>query len=291
VAKMIDVHCHILPGVDDGAQDLSDSIKMARKAVEQGIDTIVATPHHLNSHYENPKRQIIARVEELNHALVQEKIELKILPGQETRIYGEMVGGYEIGDILAMNHSQYVLVEFSSSHVPRYTEKLFYDLQMKGLIPVIVHPERNQEIIERPEILYQLVEKGALTQITAASIIGDFGKKISRFSQQLIEANLTHFIASDAHNTGKRTFKLREAFDFIEGKYGNEMVYLFQENAELLVEGNHVYKEVPNRIVNIYLFRHKQPVRQGFLVRYPWGHSIVLWEGKLSLLRRLSSGA
>ncbi|WP_144555416.1 tyrosine-protein phosphatase [Bacillus sp. X1(2014)] len=245
---MVDLHSHILPGVDDGARNLSDSVNMAKMAVEQGIHTIVATPHHLNNRYENPKQTIIDRVRELNKALLEEKIDLKVLPGQETRIYGEMVEGYELGEILPIDHTQYVLVEFSSGHVPRYTEKLFYDLQTKGLIPVIVHPERNQEIIERPEILFRLVEKGALTQVTAASICGDFGKKIKIFSLQLIDANLTHFIASDAHNTSNRKFKMREAFDIVQAKYGTEMVYLFQENAELVIEGSHIYKEVPERI-------------------------------------------
>ncbi|WP_066070660.1 tyrosine-protein phosphatase [Neobacillus soli] len=252
---MIDLHCHILPAIDDGARDLSESIKMAQKAVEQGIDTIVATPHHLNSRYENPKQTIIERVRELNKVLLEEKIDLNVLPGQETRIHGEMIEGFDVGEILPIDDTQYLLVEFSSSHVPRYTEKLFYDLQMKGLIPVIVHPERNQEIIERPEILYQLVKKGALTQITAASICGDFGKKIKSFSLQLIEANLTHFIASDAHNTGNRTFKMREAFGVVQEKYGNDMAFLFKENAALVIEGSHVYKEVPERIKKKKFFK------------------------------------
>lgn len=252
---MIDLHCHILPGIDDGAKDLSESIQMARKALEQGIQTIVATPHHLNNHYENPKQQILERVEELNRVLRDEKIDLKILPGQETRIYGELVNGYEMGEIQPVNGSQYVLVEFSSSHVPRYTEKLFYDLQVKGLIPIIVHPERNQEIIEQPDLLYKLVQNGALTQVTAGSVCGEFGKKIKSFSLQLIEANLTHFIASDAHNTRSRTFKLREAFDLIHEKYGNEMVYLFDDNAALVIEGSNVYKEVPERIKKKKFFK------------------------------------
>ncbi|WP_088090072.1 tyrosine-protein phosphatase [Bacillus sp. OV166] len=252
---MIDLHSHILPGIDDGARDLSESIEMAKKAAEQGIHTIVATPHHLNNRYENPKQTIIDRVRDLNKVLLEEKIDLNVLPGQETRINGEMVEGFETGEILPIDSTQYVLVEFSSSHVPRYTEKLFYDLQTKGLIPVIVHPERNQEIIERPELLYQLVKKGALTQVTAASVCGDFGKKIKSFSLQLIEANLTHFIASDAHNTSNRTFKMREAFDSIQAKYGNDMVYFFQENAELLIEGSHVYKEVPERIKKKKFFK------------------------------------
>ncbi|MBY0145129.1 tyrosine-protein phosphatase [Neobacillus niacini] len=251
---MIDLHCHILPGIDDGAQSLSDSLNMARKAVEQGIHTIVATPHHMNSKYENPKQSIIERVEELNTILIEEKIHLNVLPGQEVRIHGEMLEGYQAGGILPVNHTPYVLVEFSSNHVPRYTEKLFYDLQMNGLIPVIVHPERNQEIIERPDILYQLVKKGALTQVTAASISGDFGKKIKNFSLQLIEANLTHFIASDAHNTTKRTFKMREAFGVIEKKYGIDTVYYFDENAALLIGGKNVYKEDPERIKRKRIF-------------------------------------
>ncbi|WML58617.1 CpsB/CapC family capsule biosynthesis tyrosine phosphatase [Neobacillus sp. PS2-9] len=245
---MVDIHSHILPGVDDGARDLSESIEMAKVAVNQGIHTIVATPHHMNNRYENDKESILAKVEELNRVLLDEKINLKVLPGQEVRIHGELVEGYSAGEILPVNHTQYVLVEFSSSHVPRYTETMFYDLQNKGLIPVIVHPERNQEIIENPEILYNLIQKGALSQVTASSVCGDFGKKIKNFSHQLIEANLTHFIASDAHDTFSRPFKMREAFDLIETKYGNDMVYLFEENAELLIAGSHVYKEVPERV-------------------------------------------
>ncbi|MFP7299087.1 tyrosine-protein phosphatase [Neobacillus niacini] len=251
---MIDLHSHILPGIDDGAQSLSESIEMARKAVEQGIHKIVATPHHLNNTYENPKQSILAKVKELNEALLEEKIELEVVPGQEVRIHGEMLEGYAAGEILPVNHTPYILVEFPSNHVPRYTEKLFYDLQMKGLIPVIVHPERNREVIERPELLYQLVKKGALTQITAASICGDFGKKIRNFSLQLIEANQTHFIASDAHNIRNRSFKMREAFGVIGQKYGNELVYYFEENAALVIGGKHVYKEDPERIKRKKLF-------------------------------------
>lgn len=252
---MIDLHCHILPGVDDGAQSLSDSLNMARKAIEQGIHTIVATPHHLNNSYQNPKRQILDRVEELNKLLHQENVDVTILPGQEVRVYGEILEGYAAGEILPVNHTPYVLVEFPSNHVPRYTEKLFYELQMNGLIPIIVHPERNREIIERSDLLYQLVKKGALTQITAASICGDFGKKIRSFSFQLIENNLTHFIASDAHNITNRSFKMNEAFGVIQKKYGNDMVYYFSENAALVIDGMHVNKEDPERIKRKKLFK------------------------------------
>lgn len=251
---MIDLHCHILPGIDDGAKDLSESIEMARKAAKQGIRTIVASPHHLNNQYENPKQIILEKTAELNRRLQEENIEVKIVPGQEVRIHGELLDGHKKGEIQPIHNSNYVLVEFPSNHVPRYANQLFYDMQLEGLIPIIVHPERNQQIIENPDILYRMVEKGALTQVTAASISGDFGKKIRRFTMQLIEANLTHFIASDAHNTKNRTFRMREAFDIIQKNYGNEMVYLFQENAANVLNGYHVYKEVPERIKKKKLF-------------------------------------
>ncbi|MEH7336777.1 CpsB/CapC family capsule biosynthesis tyrosine phosphatase [Neobacillus drentensis] len=252
---MIDIHCHILPGVDDGAKSLAESIEMAKHAVEDGIKTIIATPHHKNSKYENPKTQIIDKVNDLNKALVKEGIDLKILHGQETRIYGEILEDLEIGDILTLVESKYLFIELPSGHVPRYTERLFFDIQMKGLIPIIVHPERNQELIERPDVLYNLVEKGALSQVTASSLSGYFGKKIKNFSHQLIEANLTHFIASDAHNVQNRSFKMSEAFNIVENKFGTDMVYLFKENVELLIGDNNVYKEAPERVRKKRLFK------------------------------------
>lgn len=245
---MIDIHCHILSGIDDGAKDLNDSLALAKAAVIEGIHTIIATPHHKNGSYENPKPFILEKVEELNQLLQSENIPLTILPGQEPRIFGELLEDYRNGEILTLaNGGQYVFVELPSGHVPRYTEQLLFDIQMSGLTPIIVHPERNQEMIENPDLLYQLVKRGALTQITASSTAGYFGKKIKKFSLQLIEANLTHFIASDAHNLENRSFKMVEAFAEIEKKYGNDMVYLFTENAELLVEGKAVYKEPPIR--------------------------------------------
>jgi protein-tyrosine phosphatase len=245
---MIDIHCHILPSIDDGARDINDSILMAREAVKEGIHTIIATPHHMNGKYENQKRSIIEKVKELNRVFKDENIPLTILPGQETRIFGEILEETEFEYILPLNHTQYVFIELPSSHVPRYTEKLLFDIQVKGLIPIIVHPERNQEIMSNPDTLYNLVKKGSLTQVTASSVAGYFGKKIQKFSYQLIEANLTHFIASDAHNVNNRTFKLEEGLDVIESKFGVDMVYFYTENADLLIEGKNIMKEIPEKV-------------------------------------------
>jgi protein-tyrosine phosphatase len=245
---MIDLHCHILPNVDDGPKDLAESVEMAKQAVQQGIKTIIATPHHRNEKYENHGQTIFRQVEEFNRVLKSENLDLTVLPGQETRIFGEMVEGLKSSEILPLNQGKYVFVELPSGHVPRYTGQLLFDIQLKGFIPVIVHPERNQEIIENPEVLYQLVKKGALTQVTASSVSGHFGKTIKKFSLQLIEANLTHFVASDAHNTSSRGFKMVEAYDVIEKSFGIDAVYMLRENAELVVQGKSVYKEVPERV-------------------------------------------
>ncbi|MGG1630907.1 tyrosine-protein phosphatase [Rossellomorea sp. NRS-1567] len=246
---MIDIHSHILPGIDDGAKSIEDSIEMAKQAVSEGIHTIIATPHHKNGKYDNKKSDILPLVGSVNEALQRENVALTVLPGQECRIYGEILEDYHKGEILLLNQSsQYLFIEFPSSSVPRYAERLLYDIQVEGLTPVIVHPERNSELIERPDKLYKLVKNGAITQLTASSLVGYFGKNIQKFSEQMTQANLTHFIASDAHNIHNRTFKMEEAMDYIEKKYGIDMVYYFTENAEMLVDGKTIYKEIPELI-------------------------------------------
>jgi protein-tyrosine phosphatase len=245
---MIDLHCHILPNVDDGPKSMTESVEMAKQAFRQGVKTIIATPHHKNEKYENHGQTIFRQVEELNKVLKAEKIDVTVLPGQETRIFGEMIEALDSGEILPLNQGKYVLVELPSGHVPRYTGQLMFDIQLKGFVPIIVHPERNQEIIENPEVLYQLVKKGALTQVTASSVTGHFGKSIKKFTHQLLEANLTHFIASDAHNTTSRGFKMDEAYSTIEKVFGIDFVYMLRENAELILTNKSVYKESPLRV-------------------------------------------
>lgn len=246
---MIDIHCHILPETDDGAKTLEDALDMARVAVSEGITTIVATPHHRNGKYDTPKPVIIEKVEQLNKQLTAAQIPLTIVPGQEARIFGEMVESYNTDELLSLNdHKQYILVELPNSHVPNYTKQLLFDLQQKGVVPIIVHPERNPELMQNPDLLYQYVKSGALTQVTAASVVGKFGKKIQKFSLDLIEYNLTHFVASDAHNVSTRGFHLRSAYELIEAEFGTYTRYYFSENAELLVEGKYVAVNPPEAI-------------------------------------------
>jgi protein-tyrosine phosphatase len=252
---MIDIHCHILPGIDDGPGTLEDTIALAKSALKEDIHTIIATPHHKNGRYINLKPDIIKKVTELNEILTKENIPLTILPGQEIALHGEILEGYDNGEILTLDGTQYLFIELPATHVPRYTEEIVYELQLKNIVPIIVHPERNAEIIERPGILYELVEKGCLAQITASSIVGAFGKRVKTFSEQLIDANLIHFIASDAHNLNKRTFRMQQAYSIIKNRYDWDMVYFFKENAELLIQGNNIYKEIPNQVKKRRLLR------------------------------------
>ncbi|WHZ57599.1 tyrosine-protein phosphatase [Metabacillus hrfriensis] len=245
---MIDIHSHILPKVDDGAVSFEEAIQIAKSAVNEGITTIIATPHHQNGKYINYKQSILEKVEELNLLLKKEDVPLSILPGQESRIHGDLLIELENDLILPLNHTNYVFIELPSGHVPRYTEQMLFDIQMKGLTPIIVHPERNSEIIENPDLLYKLVSKGALTQITASSLTGHFGKNIKKFTLQLIESQLTHFLASDVHSLKNRPFRLANGYGVLNHEFGSDAVYLFKENAELLIKNLTVYRMDPSRI-------------------------------------------
>ncbi|KOR79805.1 tyrosine protein phosphatase [Bacillus sp. FJAT-21352] len=254
---MIDMHCHILPGVDDGSADMKESLGMARKAVEAGITHIFATPHHLNEKYVNVKSNIIDRTVRLNESLQHENISLTIHHGQEVRIHRDIFTSLEKEEILTLDdNNSFLLLELPSGRVPTYTQEVIYELLLKGITPIIVHPERNKQLIENRKLLFELVQEGALTQITSGSIIGNFGKNIQSFSKKIIEHNLAHFIATDAHNIGSRGFTLQQAYKTITKGYGIEHTFYFKENAEQLLKNQSptVEKPVPfkKKILGIF---------------------------------------
>lgn len=252
---MIDIHCHILPNLDDGSKHLEESIEMAKEAYIQGITTIIATPHHKNRIYENDAGTVKLAVDQLNLHLEQEDLPVTICFGQEIRIYGELIEDVIDNKILSLNDSKYILVEFPSDHVPRYSERLLFDIQLNGYIPVIAHPERNSEIMTNPNLLLNLINRGAASQITAASLAGKYGKKIKKFTLQLIDSNLTHFMASDAHNRVNRNFQFENGLEVIKKEFGHDYVYLFTENAQLLSEGKMIIREKPVEVRRRKKFR------------------------------------
>src|SRR5690625_1496048 len=180
---MIDIHCHILTNVYDGASDLEDSVAMAKSGVNEGRQTLLATANPKEPLYNTRKNTALADIANVKQRIEQEEIPLTILPGQEIRIHGEMIEGYEQGELLTLNEtSRYIFVELPTNHIPRFTKQLLFDIQMQDLVPIIVHPERNNVIREHPSQLYEFVRNGALTQITAGSLVGKFGTKIDRKS-------------------------------------------------------------------------------------------------------------
>ncbi|MQW22627.1 MULTISPECIES: tyrosine-protein phosphatase [unclassified Lactococcus] len=247
---MIDLHCHILPAIDDGAKTDEDTLKMLQTAVAEGIKVITASPHH-NPEYHNESEGILKKVKEVDAIIQKHQLPIQVLPGQEVRIYGELLEDYEAGKLLtSAGTTNYMLIEFPSNHVPRYASKLFYNMKLQGLQPILVHPERNTGIIENPNLLYDFVEQGVLSQITASSVTGHFGKKIQKLTFQIIEHKLTHFVASDAHNITSRTFKMKEAFELITNEFGEEVSKRFDINAHSVLLNESIYPNSPSRIKN-----------------------------------------
>lgn len=248
VMKMIDIHTHILPGVDDGAKTWSDSLAMAEAAVEQGIHTLIATPHHQNGSYINERPNVMKYLEAFQLRLQEEKIPLTVFAGQENRVQPNLLKEISLGRVGALHDTNYILLELPYREIPYYMKDLLPQLQLEGYIPVIAHPERNLRIKEEPGILVEFVRKGALGQITAGALIGEFGRGIQKLTTQLIDANLAHFIASDAHDTINRGFALRKAYQYIRENFGDDVHYMFVENAELLIKGQYVQRLKPLEI-------------------------------------------
>ncbi|AYU56113.1 tyrosine-protein phosphatase [Staphylococcus debuckii] len=243
---MIDIHNHIIAGVDDGPDINVETISLLKQAKKEGITGVIATPHHLHTKYSNDFNEVKKRVEELNLQEEIKELGISIYPGQEIRITDQIIIGIEQETIKGLNDSKYLLIEFPSNEVPYYTKQLFFEIQGKGYIPVIAHPERNKAIIQNVEILFDLISGGALSQITSTSLAGNLGKKIQKFSLQLLKNNLTHFISSDAHNTAERPFIMNSLIDnkklnIVE----NEMKQCI-ENAEKLIDNQDIIKDIPS---------------------------------------------
>lgn len=246
---MIDLHSHILPGIDDGAKNMEESIALARAAVAEGITHILATPHHKAHGWNNEKKEIIQLVKQVQAEVDRNDIPLTIFPGQEVRLYGELIEDMDAGKIQFIDEgNQYVMIEFPSAEIPTYTEQLFYRLQHKGVIPIVVHPERNQGVLKDPNQLKKLIDKGALAQLTAGSYVGSFGKEAEKLSRDLIEADMIHYIASDAHNTTSRTFHLKAAYEQLEKEYGTSLVERYQQMTKDLVNGEPVFPPTAKEI-------------------------------------------
>lgn len=195
---MIDLHCHILPGIDDGPVDIQTSIEMARIAAGDGIETIVATPHIKDSLH--PVDELYKRVSDLNFHLEKQNIPVKVLPGGDV---SAMLNSSYMKDYV-INNSRYILLEFPHSYLPRNNKEILFSLAVQGLCPIITHPERNLAILKKPDLLFDMLHSNVLVQITAGSLTGEFGRNEQACASYLLQKRAVHFIATDGHSTDFR---------------------------------------------------------------------------------------
>ncbi len=246
---MIDLHCHILPGVDDGPESQDESLSMARKAVEDGIYAIVATPHTLNGIYINPIKEVTLRVAALQEALSKNHIKLQIYAGADVHLCPHMLEHIESGDAGTVNNAgKHIILEFPSQIVPPGVKDEIFSLKLNGITPIISHPERNSAIQHDTDILYELIRMGALSQVTAMSITGDFGEMALQCSERLLKHRLVHIIASDAHSSDSRPPILSKAVEAAAEIMGN------YEEAE------HMVTEVPATILSGDIIEIPEPL-------------------------------
>ena len=238
---MVDLHCHLLPGIDDGSKNMEISLRLASEAVENGVTHTLLTPHHMNGRYVNHKQDVIKRTVEFRQQLQEHNIPLTVFPGQEVRINGQLIDALDKDDILfADEDNRYLMLEFPDDDVPHYTNQMIFELQQRGITPIIVHPERNTKIMAHPELLYQLLQKGCLSQITASSYVGTFGKKVEDFSKKLIANGQGYLFASDAHDLPGRKYEMRQAFEKLSREYGQELAERYSNNARAIINGENV---------------------------------------------------
>lgn len=222
VKHMIDMHCHIVPHIDDGAKNMEESIKMAQIAVKDGIRTIINTSH-FNARWDIDKQQKLQKhLETLQQNIEQKGIDLQILPGNEAFLTPNLLKAVEQRKVYTLNNSRYLLIELPFHDIPTYTTDTIYELKLKGIVPIIAHPERYAKVIETPSVVYEWIKEGALIQITAGSLTGRFGQLVQKTTELLLKHNQVHFIGSDAHSPRNRRPELKKAMQAAAALIGVE---------------------------------------------------------------------
>jgi len=241
---MIDIHSHILPGIDDGSKDMEMSIKMLKLAEAKGTKTIVATPHYIWGRYENYYDKIFALYQELKLQAKASGINIEILLGQEVMLDQHSLKLCKEKKLRGINGTSYLLIEFPMDKLPKDAIDLIYELRLLNIRPIIAHPERYEYIYETPTAINEFIEEGCLFQINSGSLQGLFGKKIQNCAKLLVREGLVNFIASDAHSLNRRCPGLIEGFreakvldSLIEKKIsGNLELLLLDKTIEMNME-------------------------------------------------------
>lgn len=237
---MIDIHTHILPGIDDGAADIYDSIEMAALAYENGTKVIVATPHcNIPGEYDNYfGKEYCRNFEKTKEIIRREEPGITLLAGMEVFATEELPWLLTEGLIFPINRTRYVLMEFDFREDPLFADRILRQVQEVRAVPVIAHAERYEFIQEDPSLAYMWKKTGCEIQVNKGSFMGKFGRMAQRTAYELLNHNLITVIASDAHSPVRRTTCMADAFDYLRRDYSAEYLnILFETNPQNICNG------------------------------------------------------
>ncbi|CAM4186547.1 tyrosine-protein phosphatase [Jeotgalicoccus halotolerans] len=228
---MIDIHNHLLINVDDGPKSEEETLDLLKQAVDESITDIICTPHHHSGTYNTPADVVKEKLSEVKNIIDKHQLPVKVHPGQEIRINDDLIDELRTGEALTLAGSKYILIEFSFTELREDVDEVFTALRELGLTPIIAHPERCRPLVKNEQILARLIKEGALAQVTAASVCGEFGSDLQENSLELIQKGLIQIVASDAHHAEYRPFMSKEAFEIIENELGKSYVEKMKQTA------------------------------------------------------------
>ena len=234
---MIDIHSHILSNVDDGAIDLDMSIRMLQNAVRGGTTGIVATPHFMRGRFEVEYNDVVQRVEELKKIAMKNSIDINIYSGQEIYYSKNILQYYNDKIIGTINNTKYMLIELSmvQGNIEEVVDTI-YELQLRGIVPIIAHPERYRYFIKNPSMINELSKEGMLFQLNAGSLSGKFGRDVRKTAINYLKNNIYSFIASDAHRDIGRDTDINQEISLLDERQRN----IFIENGINMINNNEV---------------------------------------------------
>ena len=253
---MVDIHHHLLPGLDDGATDFETSLAMARMAAKDGITHVVATPH-ANHRYPFDRERNEGMISELRAALAREGVAITLGTGCDFHLsYDNIQDAQQHPHRYTINGLNYLLIELPDHAIPPQLDESFYELRMAGSTLILTHPERNPTLQRNADRLKHWVEQGMLVQVTTSSVVGQMGSTAEKMAHKLLSDRWVNFLATDAHNVTRRPPKMRAAHDAVAAKYGAEYAKaICVDNPLAVFEGRTLPPQEPPR----NLFEEERP--------------------------------
>ena len=247
---MIDIHTHIIDGVDDGAKDMASSLALLRMAAESGTTDIIATPHIIEGAEHAEWALIKEKTEDLNRNAKDASIPIRVYAGAELEMNWDILSLLKTGhEDYCLAGSRYVLVELPANSLPRYAEEFLYEVQIKELIPIIAHPERHPYLAKHPRILHQWVKNGALIQCNVGSVTGKFGLEVKNYVELLLKNNMVHFLGSDAHSVEHRHTDTSAGMEILAKKVSPETLKAITcTNPRAIITDTYLDVDIPKEL-------------------------------------------